>query len=270
MKHYGNELKDLVQLAMAADGVNIPDKFHEINWPRIPHLLGTSVKVEKGTKKGYLTAICYLAPAKLSLRYGGTNMCAYASPGCIAACLHMSGQLAMADNAKLWKTLLYTWRPDNFWSLMVLDIERHVRKAARLNLKPCVRINGTSDIVVPGWVMQQFPDVQFYDYSKDVSKALKWARGEFPENYHVTFSRSETNHDDAMRVLKAGGNVAIVFDTLPERWHGYPVVNGDETDLTFTYPKGSIVGLVPKGRNGRRDKSGFVVQTSIPVLTGSL
>ena len=32
-----------------------------------------------------------------------------------------------------------------------------------------------------------------------------------PANYHLTFSRSETNEADCKRVLEAGGNVAVVF-----------------------------------------------------------
>ena len=52
-----------------------------------------------------------------------------------------------------------------------------------------------------------FPDVQFYDYTKN------WKRFEkqLPANYHLTFSRSETNHDKAMELLNSGINVAIIF-----------------------------------------------------------
>ena len=44
-----------------------------------------------------------------------------------------------------------------------------------------------------------------------MAKALAHARGQLAPNYHVTFSRSETNEADCLRVLEAGGNVAVVF-----------------------------------------------------------
>ena len=45
---------------------------------------------------------------------------------------------------------------------------------------------------------------------------------------------------------------------LPAEYAGYPVIDGDATDLRFTDPRGVIVGLLAKGR-GRRDESGFAI-----------
>jgi hypothetical protein len=56
-----------------------------------------------------------------------------------------------------------------------------------------------------------------------------------------------------------GGNVAVVFDKLPSTWKGYPVINGDESDLRFLDPKNVIVGLKAKGK-GKKDASGFVIK----------
>jgi hypothetical protein len=54
--------------------------------------------------------------------------------------------------------------------------------------------------------------------------------------------------------------VAVVFRrSLPESWHGTPVVNGDKNDLRFLDTRGVVVGLVDKGK-ARKDNSGFVVQ----------
>jgi hypothetical protein len=58
--------------------------------------------------------------------------------------------------------------------------------------------------------------------------------------------------------LKAGGNVAAVFKTIPKTWKGFPVVDGDETDLRFLDGKNVIVGLKAKGK-AKKDTSGFVV-----------
>jgi hypothetical protein len=76
--------------------------------------------------------------------------------------------------------------------------------------------------------------------------------------YHLTFSRSETNENDAFRLLKDGGNVAIVFKTIPETWNGFKVINGDATDLRYFDPKNVVVGLTAKG-DAKKDHSGFVI-----------
>jgi hypothetical protein len=113
------------------------------------------------------------------------------------------------------------------------------------------------------WV---FSDVQFYDYSKSFQRAMSHATDRaFPANYHLTFSRSEVNGEEAKHVLLAGGNVAVVFDrasknNLPETWSGFRVINGDESDLRFLDEPGVVVGLYAKGK-GRRDITSFVVPT---------
>jgi hypothetical protein len=56
--------------------------------------------------------------------------------------------------------------------------------------------------------------------------------------------------------------VAIVFrKTLPEKYKGFSVVNGDETDLRFLDGGGNVIGLVEKGR-AKKDASGFVLEPS--------
>jgi len=104
---------------------------------------------------------------------------------------------------------------------------------------------------------REFPEVQFYDYTK-IPKP--WLR-QLP-NYSLTFSLSEVNLELALDALRHQVNVAVVFDTrkgesLPETWHGYRVIDGDVSDLRFTDPMGVVVGLRAKGR-AKRDTSGFV------------
>lgn len=121
-------------------------------------------------------------------------------------------------------------------------------------------------------IMARFPDLQFYDYTKNPGRAVTNAMGFHPANYHLTFSRSETNERQCLDVLAAGGNVAVVFSTatksgkrpaeaLPADWHGYRVVDGDKDDLRFLDPRGVVVGLRAKGR-AKHDTSGFVVQVA--------
>jgi len=135
-------------------------------------------------------------------------------------------------------------------------------------LIPTIRLNGTSDLpwekfkCVRDGVeyrnpMEAFPEVQFYDYTKIPARAIKWADGQMPSNYHVTFSASEDNESACRMVSMAGGNVAVVFDTIPDAWYGRVVVDGDKTDLRFLDPAGVVVGLKAKG-SAKTDSSGFV------------
>ena len=105
-------------------------------------------------------------------------------------------------------------------------------------------------------VMEMFPSVQFYDYTKIPN------RYNVPSNYHLTFSRSETNDQDILwtdyTVMRH--NVAVVFDTIPATYRGIPVVDGTLDDLRFLDPQNVVVGLKANGK-GKKDQSGFVILT---------
>ena len=79
----------------------------------------------------------------------------------------------------------------------------------------------------------------------------------------LTFSRSERNETDCLRVLNAGGNVAVVFrrPPFPRLFWGYPVIDGDANDLRFLDRSPCIVGLKAKGKGARVDRTGFVIDT---------
>jgi hypothetical protein len=133
-------------------------------------------------------------------------------------------------------------------------------------MTPCFRLNLTSDLP---WekikfngqnVFDAFPLVTFYDYTKSVERMTAFVNGEMPSNYHLTFSRSETNGAIALAILRSGGNVAMVFrKSLPSSYMGFEVVDGDETDLRFLDGKGKIVGLKEKGL-AKKDETGFVLE----------
>lgn len=219
--------------------------------------IDSNAKTVKGQKKGYMTAIMYLAPYKLS----GYNVCPKASPGCIAACLNTAGRGAMnsVQKARVAKTKFFFENRTQFMSQLWAEIANFKHYATKKGLIPCVRLNGTSDIV---WekikmfkdknVFELFPDIQFYDYTKRTN------RTDLPPNYHLTFSLAENNDKDAGKMLDLGINVAAVFlDSLPEVYMGVDVINGDETDLRFLDPNGVVVGLKAKGK-AKKDRSGFV------------
>ena len=75
-------------------------------------------------------------------------------------------------------------------------------------------------------------------------RAVAFANGKLPSNYHLTFSRSENTSDATVRdLLKRGVNVAVVYwKHLPETdFGGFEVINGDENDLRFADPLGKVV-----------------------------
>ena len=236
-------------------------------------LLGhSSAKTEKGESLGYLTGILYLAPHTVS---GAGNVCPWAS-ACKKACLNTSGRGAFSSvqKARIAKTRLFFSDQKAFMETLFLDCKALITKAKRLGLQPCIRLNGTSDLafhrlLVPSQgktLMECFPSVPFYDYTKSPRKALDNAKGLHPQNYTVVFSRdSESNEAECHQVLSAGGNVAVVFrDSLPPVFWHRPVLNGDATDLRFLDRRaragryGYIVGLKAKG-SAKKDTSGFVV-----------
>jgi hypothetical protein len=236
---------------------------------------GYSPKLNKGRARGYSSAVLHLAPARLS----GYNVCKWSSAGCRAGCLNTAGRGGIfkpgqttnaIQRARIARTRWFFEDRAAFVAQLVGEIETHIRRATRRGMVPAVRLNGTSDIP---WervktadgrtVLELFPGIQFYDYTKSPDRAMAYARGEMPANYHLTFSRSEENETDALQVLAAGANVAAVFKgELPDAWHGAPVVNGDQDDLRFLDPAGAVVGLKAKGR-AKYDASGFVVRTVV-------
>lgn len=218
-----------------------------------------NTKTVKGEAMGYMTFIMHLAPSTLS----GYNTCPMASAGCAAACLNTAGRgrFTAIQEARIRKTRWYFENRHTFMAQLVKDVEAAIRKAKREGMIPVFRLNGTSDIrwenvPVDGFrnIMERFPSQTFYDYTKLTN------RRNLPANYHLTFSRSEENEADALRMMAEGMNVAAVFDTLPVTWNGAKVIDGTETDLRFLDEPNVIVGLLAKGK-AKKDTSGFTILT---------
>lgn len=226
-------------------------------------LTTSNTKIQKGEKSGFKTAGIHLAPHKLS----GYNTCLAASNGCAAACLNTAGMGAYGtvQAARIKKTKIFFEDRNTFMVSLIKEIKSMIKKSAKLGLTPAFRLNLTSDIA---WenikhegmnIMEMFPDVAFYNYTKVFKRMLNYLDGKLPPNDHLTFSRSESNHEHCKIILQRGGNVAMVFkDKLPETYMGYRVIDGDVDDLRFLDPKNVIVGLIAKGK-GKKDESGFVI-----------
>ena len=222
-------------------------------------------KIAKSNRRGGIeTLILHLAPASVS----GHQVCSSASPGCIAACLNTAGRGRMdsVQAARIRRTKMWFTEREAFKAQIVKELTAFVKRCDKLGKMGAVRLNGTSDLL---WEKQwpalftQFADLKFYDYTKHVKRCLEnWS---LPENYHLTFSRSETNQADCLRVLEAGRhNVAAVFDSkeFPASWEGFPTYSADDDDLRFLDPPGGHVGALYAKGFGKRDETGFV----LPVL----
>ncbi len=223
-----------------------------------------NAKTRKGEKLGYVTHGIHLAPANLS----GFNVCKDASNGCAAACLNTAGRgkMNMVQQARIAKTHFFFTNKNKFLTDLWLEVKKSITRCEKKDMIPVFRLNLTSDLP---WekirldgksVFEAFPNVQFYDYTKSPERMTAFLTGGMPSNYHLTFSRSETNREIAFAFLKAGGNVAMVFrKTLPKSYAGADVIDGDETDLRFLDGSGKIVGLKEKGL-AKKDLTGFVLE----------
>lgn len=235
---------------------------------------GDNPKLNKSNKDEVAETLTYglsLAPSMSS----GYQVCVNASPGCIKACIFRSGYASVFKSINVRrtaKTRAWFQNREAFKRQLVEEIARAERRAVRAGKRLAIRLNVFSDIpwerTFPS-LFTRFSGVQFYDYTKSARRAAAFAVGEaWPTNYHLTFSRSETNEQDCLAVLEAGGSVTVVFESKrqPATWNDYPVVNGDKTDLRFLDPRGVVVGLYAKGR-GKQDETGFVVREELPVIT---
>ena len=183
--------------------------------------------------------------------------CTHASPQCLKDCIYHTGRGGI-DNVQAsreMKTSRMFHPATKDFSNKILEVDirnlislcENLNTVFELNVKPVVRLNGTTDI---NWAKEaahlheKFSEVIFYDYTKVPKFMDMYLKGQNPytgkpfnPNYHMTFSRSESNKSQALNFLERGGNVAIVFDQIPDTltYHGktYRVVNGDRHDLRF-------------------------------------
>jgi hypothetical protein len=232
-------------------------------------LLSTNPKLEKGGIKCFVSAGFNGAPFSIS---GIANLCPYATKGCSAACLNISGKAEVSHRlkydfireARIRRTLVLFNNPALFAQILERAMGRWQNKAYRAKTTACARFNFAcrmnvlsdlpwEDMVFPFdegamTVFERFSDVPFYDYTKNPYRMMRFLRhldgqsGDWPDNYWLTFSWSEVNARTAFEILQAGGNVAIPFDLnprfrpkpkLPEKWCGFPVIDSDEHDVRF-------------------------------------
>lgn len=249
-------------------------------------------KTEKSVEFGYLTAVLHLAPYIAS----GHNVCPFAKMAkCHGPCLNTSGRGGIAKGSKTFDTpagelpdnniqhcriartkQYFEDRPE-FMRRLYRDIRAFMRKCERENLKPAIRLNGTSDLLwekepfpvsdnkrgihmVYTNVFAAFPQVQFYDYTK----VYKRFEREQPSNYFLALSYSLASRKYAQACTRAheefGASLVIVVrDKEVKQFHvDLGGIDGDVHDLIFKHAPGSMIYLKAKGK-ARSDTSGFVI-----------
>ena len=230
-------------------------------------------KAEKSNKsEKYFSAIQHLSPSDES---GIFNTCPFASKECRELCLKTTYRMRSdpSTKARINRTALLSQDPETYFHLLTGEILATHLKAEKLGKKAAIRLNGTSDI---RWekrsvnlfgesynnIFDAFPEIIFYDYTKfpldKMQKALQ------QKNYFFVYSLSEksTSLSEAKEYQDIGINTAAVFlDKFPQEFslngQEYPTLNGDESDLIFTYPKNHIICLKAKGK-AKTQKSTFV------------
>ena len=229
-------------------------------------LLGvdSNAKTVKGQAMGFFTAILYLSPADIS----GVNLCPMAKlAGCEQACLASAGRGAFRSvfMARLRKTLFFLQYQSEFLALLRKEI---AKLSAKYGSQLLVRLNGTSDIPFENVIIEtlghnvflEFPDVQFYDYTKHPSRNLE---GKTAGNYDLTYSFSAlTPRVTSEKGLTNPWNkrTAVVFhrrEDIPQSFRGWPVVDGDDTDVRHIEPERVVVALYAKGK-AKHDTGPFV------------
>ena len=191
-----------------------------------------------------------------------------ASQGCAAACLNETGRgvFSNVSQARINKTNYYVYDRINFLDQLSQEIIGVASRTHRTGEMVALRLNTYSDQDFV-YKLRKYVDMDvlnddfyskilFYDYTAMPNKVKRY----IGTTYYHALSRKEDNEQDVLDVLGMGGNVAAVFRSkLPKTYKGYPVVDGDKTDLEMTKHKGVVLGLIAKGKKAKNDTSGFVI-----------
>jgi hypothetical protein len=119
-------------------------------------------------------------------------------------------------------------------------------------------------------ILELRPNVTFNEYTKvraylDLQKKYN--------NIDYTLSYNGYNDNDAKYALENGTRVAVVFDlkkndTLPKKFNGYEIVNGDISDVRADDPKNVVVLLhykpskktIVNGHYAKQINNPFIIQ----------
>jgi hypothetical protein len=221
-------------------------------------------KLDKSRDKGVLTAGIQLSPAheaRAVLRRPDLRTVCPFSGACEIGCLKFTGMNQMPSHAvaRATRTALYWDDREAFFAQVIHELHAVERKARRLELAFAIRPNMLQDLPpLADRIARSFPDAAVYDYTKIPAP---WRRTRKLPNYTIAYSVSERSTNRQIHdCVRHGINCAVIFDTpkgepLPSVYkiacHTLPVIDGDVSDLLYTYPAGVWIGLRWKGSKAR-------------------
>lgn len=233
----------------------------------------TNTKTNKSLKLAKMGSILYMASHDQVSPFLGykVSVCAYAKKNkCYEPCLDFAGRGKFDRKIRICRLRkAYHWftAEEDFRERLRNELAAQARLTVRRGidmLDSFVRLDGTSDLGLSEEYRHEFPELMFYDYTKDPIRYYVYL-GERDDgradNWHLTFSLGAGNKSDAIKILKAGGNVAVVFDLrkndpLPDEWEGFPVIDGDEHDVRYKDPMNTVCGLRVKSITKVRKAAG--------------
>jgi len=223
-----------------------------------------NAKTPKGEKYGYSSFVMFGSPHKLS----GHNACAGSSAGCRELCIFYAGMgiFPNVQQARINRTVMYFEEREKFLQLVNRDIISAIKWSKKNDLIPCFRLDGTTDIGIAKHFVKDYADIQFYDYTKCMSRLRMSDKF---VNWHTTYSLSEnTTRRQFNILLDRNTNIAVPFHNVPKPGTsvlGRKIVCGDESDLRFRDGTNKIITLSVKGK-GRKRKHPFILDDANALL----
>ena len=196
-------------------------------------------------------------------------LCPYRNiAACKDDCLVEAGRGAMSNvrAGRQRKTDFWHLDPKAFKAQLRKELGNFDKLCKRQGIKGAVRLNVLSDIP---WehhgIPQEFPDLYFYDYTKNSSRL-----GKTPKNYDLMFSYSKAPDYQkfVVKALRTEVPVSVVFKNgMPKSFMGRRVIDGDASDLVNVKAGPVVIGLKFKGAKDKANDD-FVVDASNLIAIG--
>lgn len=214
--------------------------------PTTPPLMFGNESNAKLAKDPTPTMGLSLSPARTS---GIGNLCTHSTPECRKVCLFTAGhgRYHSVQEGRKVRARFMAQHPAAFHALLRREILAALRRNKRNHVAH--RLNVVTDIDWHNkhpWLADIPHRARFYTYTKDLARMTTNTR----EDMTYSISERQRTPDQVAALLADGHRLAMVADwpTLPKTWRGYPVVNGEKSDLRYRDPAPSLVILRPKGK----------------------
>lgn len=212
-------------------------------------LLGSNKKLHKSDiKTKGLSLLPHTLAIDESAEVKGFNLCPSSTEGCRKTCIYQSGnaRFTLTNIGRYYKTRFFFEHKQIFLNFLEAELS---------SFRGAVRLNVFSDLPWEKYLeLDTMMWIQFYDYTKVTQRYENYLYGNFPYNYHLTYSYSGRNGGQCLKFLKEGGVVSIVVKgKKPKTFGGYPCIDGDENDMRWKDKAGHVVVLKYKNSMTNKD-----------------